>query len=175
MSISYDTYLSLEMGKLWTGVEDWINQSGVCRVAYHGGALNGNGSRRLLENIDLLQTLAPLHILPYVKTLRLFRKVVLSCFSLDLKMSYKDDIDAFKASFLDLGIAVTPKVHCIFFHVYELCSKNQRGLGLFSEQASESVHHKFEKTWTKYKVSKGNKDFDHQLLRAVAEFNTSHL
>ena len=135
------------MGKIWSGLDDWIKASGVSRVPYHGGALNGNSCKRLLDNVDKLQSVAPLAVLPYVRALRDFRKVVKSCFSAVLHGTFEDDIQAFRESFMDLDLSVTPKVHALIFHVPEFCRRRGTGLGVFSEQASESVHYKFNHTW----------------------------
>ena len=163
------------MGKIWSGLEDWLKASGVSRVPYHGGALNGNSCKRLLENVDKLQNTAPLIILPYVRALRDFRKVVKSCFSINLHESFETDILAFKESFMDLEISVTPKVHAVLFHVPDFCRRRGTGLGIFSEQASESVHHKFQKIWDKYKVSREHPNHGQRLTRAVTDFNISHI
>ena len=47
-------------------------------------------------------------------------------------------------------------MHCVFFHVSDFCINSSRGLGFFSEQAMESVHSDFSKTWEKFKVFEKN-------------------
>ena len=163
------------MGKIWCGLEEWLRASGVSRVPYHGGALNGNSCKRLLDHTDELQAMGPLCVLPFVKALRAFHKVVKSCFSIELHDTFEDDILAFKESYLDLHIAVTPKVHAVLFHVPEFCRRRATGLGIFSEQASESVHHQFKKTWEKYKVAMEHETHGSQLFRALADFNSSRM
>ena len=146
------------------------------RVAFHGGALNGNSCKRLLDNVDKLEELADdLTVLPFVRAFRDFHRVVKSCFGMELKDNYDNDILAFKTSFLDLNIAVTPKVHAVLFHVPEFCHRRGTGLGIFSEQASESVHHQFKKTWGKYKVSTEHENHASHLFKAVTDFNSSRI
>ena len=57
--------------------------------------------------------------LPYIYCLEAFSEVVDSCFGMQLKNNYEDSINKFKSLYLELPISVTPKVHCIFFHVSE--------------------------------------------------------
>ena len=150
-------------------------KSGVTRDPYHGGTLNGNSCKRLLEHIDILAADSPLHVLPYVDAFRAFKKVVRACFSSDLDINFEKAISDFKKSYLDLGISVTPKVHTVFYHVPTFCRRHQVGLGIFSEQASEAVHAKFQKTWVKYSVSPLNESYGSRLLMAVNDFNSSHI
>ena len=83
--------------------------------------------------------------------------------------SYKEDIEMFRQDYLDLNINITPKVHAVIFHIVEFCERVDTGLGRFSEQASESVHHNFRTTWQRFK------DYGQCLLRAVNSFNTDHI
>ena len=73
----------------------------------------------------------------------MLNNVVESCFGPNLQPGYCESILCFKQAYLDLDIAVTPKVHAIFFHIVEFCGIVDAGLGKFSEQASESVHYNF--------------------------------
>ena len=68
-----------------------------------------------------------------------------SCYGFGLHPSYKLNISNFKREFLKLNISVTPKVHVVFHHVEEFCSLKGMGLGPWSEQTSESLHHEFTK------------------------------
>ena len=56
---------------------------------------------------------------------------------------------------------VTPKVHAVFFHVEDFCASVNDGLGPWSEQSSESVHHDFGVLWQDFKV----KSIDHPNYR----------
>ena len=77
---------------------------------------------------------------------------------------------------MKLGISVTPKVHAVFHHIIEFCEFSGMGLGAFSEQTSEALHHKFNECWGDFYV----KDFDNpsypdRFLSAVKTFNSLHL
>ncbi|OAF69585.1 hypothetical protein A3Q56_02684 [Intoshia linei] len=45
-----------------------------------------------------------------------------------------------------INIGITPKLHAIFSHISDFCEKNKSALGIWSEQASKSVHANFKKT-----------------------------
>ena len=51
-----------------------------------------------------------------------------------------------------------------------------KGLGFFSEQASESVHYDWDNLWTghKYKRSFEHKDYDSQLKKCGVAYNSRH-
>ena len=102
--------------------------------------------------------------------------VVAACYGTELTTDYEHLIDQFKVSYLNLCIPVTPKVHAVIFHVPEFCTQKSMGLGPWSEQTSESIHHDFKLTWINYLI----KDLEHprygdNLLRALQMYNSQHL
>ena len=74
-----------------------------------------------------------------------------------------------------LGINITPKVHVVFAHVGEFCSRKNAGLAKYSEQASESVHHDFKVTWERYKYNMSHPDYAKQLRTCVVKYNSEHI
>ena len=93
-----------------------------------------------------------------------------------LSSDYQQNINAFKKVYKELKISVTPKVHAVFFHVSEFCNLKKMGLGPWSEQASESVHHDFKKTWEHFKVRDTNHpEYGKRLLDAIVMYNSQHL
>ena len=163
------------MKKIWPNADSWLRACNIKQDPQYGGTLNGNGCRKLLRSTDKLASLCGLDCLPFVGAFKAFEKVVESCFSLSLDLNYEAHIAHFRDMYCDLGISITPKVHTVFFHVPEFCDRHQKGLGIFSEQASESVHSNFSDTWKRYKVSDIHSEYPSQLLRAVNCYNTSHL
>lgn len=162
------------MEKEFKGVAlSWAQACNVERQVTYG--FNGNDCKQLLKKLDVLSQACPKECQKYVKAYRDFKLVVDSCFSKDLNPEFTSNIDNFKKSYIALGISITPKVHCIFEHVKEFCLKHQVGLGLFSEQAFESVHHEFKLTWNKYLVKESHPNYAQKLLRAVCEFNSLHV
>ena len=50
------------------------------------------------------------------------------------------------------------------------------GLGYWSEQSGESVHHEFKIYWERYKVNDINAEsYPLRLFKAVVEFSSEHL
>lgn len=147
----------------------------IIRCGYRGGSLEGNQCKLLLNQIDFLQNALLIHLLKFAVALRAFNSVRKSCFGENLLPSFKNDIKLFKVAYEALQISVTPKVHIIFEHVPQFCEEKNCGLGKFSEQASESVHADFKKTWIHYAIPQSHEHFDEHLLQAVIKYNSLHL
>lgn len=77
--------------------------------------------------------------------------------------------------FKNVGLRITPKIHAVLFHISQFCVAYGYGLGVVSEQASESVLANFKKTLEKYLVSHHNPSFPKQLLRAVQDYADKHV
>lgn len=171
----YET-MSSECG---TEAEEWVKECCVSQDVYYGKpSFNGNSCRKLLKNSDKLRRIAEKHggrCLKYVKCLHDFENVVKACFSSELDPKFTIYIQIFEKSFTDLEIPLTPKIHALIYHVPQFCVEHQRGLAFFSEQAVESVHADFKKTWNKYKVDKSHPSYSRRLLQAVCEYNSSHI
>lgn len=163
------------MESRWPGAAQWLAACSVEQDVYHGGTFNGNNSRKLLRNIDILRGMCPLDCLQYVTILDTFNNVVESCFGNELKSDFETRINNFKYECEASGIRLTPKMHCIFHHVPYFCKQYACGLGAHSEQASESVHALFKISWGKYKVPKSHPGYAKSLLKAVKEFNCYHV
>lgn len=167
--------LYIGLNKVWPECQRWADAVNVTREAYHGGSFTGNSCRKLLKGLDVLQELCPSSCTNFVLAFQSLREVVESSFSKTLYPDYVRKITTFKESFEDLGINITPKLHAIFFHIKDFCSRHPSGLGNWSEQSFESVHQDFHHTWMKYKVPDQHEKFPEQLLRAVTEYNSRHL
>ena len=99
-----------------------------------------------------------------------------SCFGQTLDVDYRQNIEAFKACYMELSINVTPKVHSLLYHVPDFCDETSSGLGVYSEQASESVHRDFNLIWTDFKIrSLDNPNYDEKLLKAIQIYNSRHI
>lgn len=71
---------------------------------------------------------------------------------------------------------MTTAAHVIITHMVQFCKFKGKGLGKFSEQASESVHAYFCEAWEKSgKISRNNNRYDHNLLTAVVRYNGRHI
>lgn len=154
----------------------WAALCNVQRTASCGRfSFAGNASKTLLEKVDILRSFCEIGCVKYVQCFQDFQRVVKSCFSNELNDDYKNNIEKFQRSYLDLNISITPKVHAVFFHVSHFCEKTNRGLGFYSEQAVESAHYDFKMTWNKYQVPRNHPQYAAQLLKAVCEYNSRHI
>lgn len=100
-----------------------------------------------------------------------FENVVHSCFGEHLNPNYKVYIDEFFGKINDLKRTITPKIHCVLFHIIDFCELKNRVLGLYSEQASEQIHHIFNFHSQKFITKSSAPDYDKQLLRSVCSLN----
>lgn len=129
----------------------WENACQVRRETKRGASgFNGNASKRLLDNVDILRSSCSIGCIKYVQALHDFRSVVSACFGMILDSNFVSYINNFKKSYLALNISVTLKVHAVFFHVTQFCSKHNKALGFYSEQAIESTHFEFKSIWDGY-------------------------
>ena len=151
---------------MWPESQLWLKQFNVKKEAYHGGQFAGNESRKLLNNVDKLEALSPpIQCERFIIAFKSFNEVVSSCYSEDLKANYLSKIKIFSNDYMKLNISVTPKIHAVMYHIAEFCQMAGRGLGPWSEQAGESVHHDFNETWKRFQVN----DIKHHLYGEVVE------
>jgi len=160
-------------------IEMWLNEKQIWREKYRGGAMEGNKCRLLLRNaLELAQTL-PDQYKVFALAMQRFEWVVQSCFGKDLitvrEMNFEQTIFEFHQTYARLQISMTPKVHAVVVHVPQWCHKHNKGLGVVSEQASESVHYDFKKKWEHYQIHEGNERYSDHLLRCVVAYNSLHI
>ena len=153
----------------------WGIENYIVRAAYRGGSMEGNQCRQLLMKTDLLEKKVPSRLLPFVKALKDFDQVRRSCFGQTLHDDFLLAIGDFQRSYMDLNIPITPKLHAIFVHVKQFCSKHNLSLGPYSEQSSESVHADFKSVWKHFSVDINHPNFGNQLLLAVLKYNGMHM
>ena len=152
-----------------------------------GVAFNGNNCKKIIgptscETLLSMSLPDDYQLLDFVACFRALNKVVESCFGLILCPSYHTHILEFKRTFLALGLSVTPKTHIIFVHIKDFFDQMdqgagdfQSGLGLYSEQAFEAVHHDFKMTFQKFSLNNANDKFGQKLLRAVTLYNSQKM
>lgn len=169
-----------ELNKLWGNnlAYAWAKSRNIIRAEYRGGGLEGNQCRKLLEALeDLANTLRQERpdLLGYPEALYMFNKVRKSCFGQDLVLSYKADIANFREAYLALGIPITPKVHIVLNHIIDFCESRGKGLGAYSEQATESAHYEFKKYFDRVRVSPEHPEYPQHLLKAMLLMNSKNL
>lgn len=168
-------HLFINLEKIWPDAIKWAASLNLEREAMHGGTFAGNSCRKLLKNVVKLELMAPPTCKLFISSFNAFDEVVKSCFGKHLHDDYLEKITNFQLIYQQLQISTTPKLHAIFFHIKDFCEANKQSLGVWSEQAFESVHSDFEITWSKYKVPSIHEKYGKHLLRAVQEYNGNHL
>ena len=103
--------------------------------------------------------------------------VVQQAFSITAKPDIDDNLLKLKTCIKDTGLSETLKLHCILHHIpHALHYLYGKGLGIWSEQAGESIHRIFLKFWDKYKMNNMyDPAYEVRLKRAVVEFSSHHL
>ena len=89
----------------------------------------------------------------------------------------QDAISKFVSAYtnvIQFDARITPKVLCVIHHIQQFCEKHSAGLGLWSQQSTDSLHLDFEKTWMRYKVSSLNPFYRSQLLKVDCDCNCKH-
>lgn len=164
----------------------WPKHLNVIAQNYHGEIFEGNACRKMIKNSDFLLSrdmlgdTSPLIIVPYVTCLKLMDKIVNSCFSNAQKvdsLELQKNICDLRKSFASTGVSVTLKVHVLLNHVLDALSYlNGTGLGIWSEQAGESVHHDFLQHWNRYLLNNiDDERYGERLCKAVVEYSSSHV
>ena len=164
-------------------VMNFLRSQNIVRKSYRGGELEGNQCKKLLSVLDSLDCQIKMkhgpkvfQCIPVIETLRSFNNVVKACFSSSLDENYKEIIGQFTRDYKSLNISITPKVHIIMDHIVPFIEEIEQPLGIYSEQASESVHADFTKFWEKYKVKFiHNPSYNRQIYNACLAYNAKHL
>jgi hypothetical protein len=95
---------------------------------------------------------------------------------MNLLHDYSLNISRFKSDCENLPITITPKLHIVFHQIDQFIQEEKKSLGLYSEQATESVHHDFGNLWEeRYKRHTSHPDYNTQLLNSVIEYNSKHV
>lgn len=108
----------------------------------------------------------------YINVFETFNNVVTSCFGQNLDPHYQSIIGEFFNQIQALNISITPKIHAVVYHVPQFIKMKGKPLGLYSEQASESVHFAYSKHASNFKTSAIKTNYEAKLLRTVCTFNT---
>ena len=156
-------HLYKNLSNIWPECKNWPEALNIPLQPFHGGHFQGNHCQKLLKNVDILQekaeAAAAFAEFPFIDTFRKFEKVVVACFGMQLDKNYQEHIENFRSSYHDLPATITPKVHAVFFHVSQFISQNHKGLGHYSEQATEALHSNFKPHWQRFKRQTTHPEF----------------
>ena len=102
--------------------------------------------------------------------------MVAACYGQELHPDFEEKIEKFTEAYLSLKINVTLKIHAVMHHVTKFCHLTSRGVGPWSEQSSEAIHHDFKQTWKRFKINNTqNKNYGKHFLQAVSTYISQHL
>ena len=154
--------------------------------------MNGNNCETILDNADLLwnetHKYCKFELQPLVDTLRALAVVIHSCFGMELSEGWKANIQHFAKTWENLvdffdtypfeepqsKIMYTEKVHVLIHHVPQYCTMYNTGLGVWSEQAGESLHKKRRKHKENYR-NVGKHILEDKELHALKDFNAKQI
>ena len=164
---------------------NWPLKLKVIPKSYHGDVFEGNACRKMLKNSDaindpdVLGDVSPIAVQPIIMAFKGMDKVVKACFSTDkVSDSVSDNIKDLNRLYEGTEMNETLKIHVVLHHT-EHCLANlddNRGLGMVSEQAGESIHRVFMTYWNRYKINLiSDQSYPERLKRAVVEFSSRHL
>lgn len=147
-----------------------LKRIGIIRSPYHGGALEGRQCRKLLKNIDSL----PIPDSPPKQVLLKFNELLTSVGGLYRSDDWQKNLDDLYLAFNESNVNPFEKMHllthiCDILYILDSINtcENKPGLSWTSEQAIESSHQHFKKTWERYiKMPKNT-----NLMEAVVDFN----
>ena len=72
-------------------------------------------------------------------------------------------------------MSITPKIHIVKHHIVEIGEKNH-GLGWYSAQGFEAMHHDMKQEWERVKICDPDyPDFGKRLLDFVVAYNARHI
>lgn len=147
----------------------WIKKNGLVRQGAFK-AFNGNQCKIIIERAMELKTELVSVASHFAEILSAFNNLVSSCFGQQLNEEWENYHEIFFWLIKHHNIKMTPSMHTLKYHVPEFIHTKQMALGIFSEQAGESIHHEWKIFFEKYEQA-SNDNFQHTLLRAVSKFN----
>ena len=164
-------------------LQNFLRPLGVKRSERHGGQFNGNQMVLILQNLSKLRILLGnsgvfQKVKPILEAMEALQRVISACFADSLESDYKVQIRRLADSWIKAKLSVTPKAHVVFCHAPQFLDHkgNQKGLGFWSEQASESVHSDFEAFWQQaYKRELGHPEYRAITLKCMATYAARHL
>lgn len=163
----------------------WPKKLNIVSKNYQGELFEGNHCRKLLKNAEKLldpeiyQEKGYFSLIPYVSAFKTMDKIVNNCFSKKVndRSELKKNIEELRLHLQGIETTETLKIHVLLCHLIQsLDYLSDYGLGVWSEQAGESVHREFLKFWERFKIVMIENDrYPEKLLKAVVEFSSRHI
>ena len=186
----YDNYIRWLEGELTVAfIEKFLKRNCIKRTLKKGiASYEGNQARKYLKRVakmdQMLESNTTLSqetkekILLCTKAMYTLNLVVHACFGMTLKHSnghYKDLINLYSKQVRDIpDMSIIVKGHCLETHVSEfldLKGDGVKGLGYWSEQATESSHHAFKVEDSRSRLPPDHPNYKENLYRTVLRIN----
>lgn len=163
----------------------WPKKLNIISKNYHGELFEGNACRKLLKEAhelndsEIYRNVGYFAIVPYINAFKAMDKIVHKYFSQrNLQSELERDVNDLKKNFEATGVSKTLKIHMIIDGHLKDCLENlgKFGLGIWSEQAGESIHREFLYFWNKYICNDlKHHEYATRLMSAVVEFSSMHI
>ena len=168
-----------------TELKQRMRTKGISVHGYHGGGLDGGNSNLFLKHLSFLSEGTSVQAAPIFGMLSQFKVVVKGCFSLDLAITYRADIDRFNTSVhnllqhsnevLKISLNPTWKVHIVVCHLKQFLDEKKVGLGIYCEQTSEAAHSTMKPTIQRFKRKADHELHGPRLKRAASALSAVNL
>ena len=91
---------------------------------------------------------------------------------MEFNMSYANLVEYVNNYFENVSLNIPWKIHIAINHIilFLKSTNSDNGLGIYLEQAGESIHHEFKKTWSRYKRQQNYSEYAKRLKLSVVEF-----
>ena len=177
------------LGKLWSAsvgdgsdpADAFLKSKYLVPNTYQGQDLDGNKCMDLLRLHESLKTDLPPELKGWADLFKSFLDFADNCLTVAGPPDnyVVDYVDKLKANLEDLEIELTPSSHSAVHHVkhfYDLAG-TKFGLGLFSEQAGEALHYRWEDRVYNhaYRRPESHPQFAPQLMKGVGKWNSLNI
>ena len=161
--------------------KEWAKKKLHLRATEWSEQFAGNECRKLLKNTKELRSIVnnlprnqrdkKTKIKLLADAFESFHGLVNSCFGTVLRDTWEGNLINFGECYRATGASISPKVHIVLSHLTYFVKKFGP-LGIYSEQAGESIHQDFKRQFQKFYI----KDTEHpkyadNLLKAVCVYN----
>ena len=175
-----------EVGKLW--LEGFMKRHNIQWRVDRPNTFLGYHARKFVRLGDTLRQEAKKSNLPiaaalktmyYARVLSKYNDVIVSCYGQILEDNFKETIKEFEIAYRNLDTSVTLKCHLVFVHIVEFLERKGlvAGLGAFSEQQMEEMHHEWCDEWEN-KFTNVNPDhplYTQFFFKCFVKINSKHL
>ena len=170
-------------------VKDFLTSLNITMVLK--GRLEGNQCNKIAENSAQLLYLASQipeedisdNIQGVACVLEAFNAVKHSCFGMEIRGDYREEIARFSTLYRRLpGITVPPKIHILESHIVGFLERKKAegfpehlGLAYWGEQVFEQMHHDYKVQYQRWAVGEDHEDYATAMFNAFLDYNSSHI